>query len=479
MQQQAIDHAWQICKLFNRTFVNIVNRFSCTRRKRLNPLGEMTMATQRLAGSRIREKRLDRGLRQAAVAETVGISPSYLNLIEHNRRRIGGKLFADIARALGVEPARLVDGADADMLDQIRNAASQISVTLETDVELARADELATRYPGWAGLVAAQAERICALQHQVQALADRMSSDPLLAGSLHDVISAVSSIRSAASILVGPETLDDDWQRRFHENIHKDSLRLATSSEALIAYLEAPEADLDQAAPIAQVERYLAKTGFHIAALEGTQTDPATIVADSGLGASAQHVLLRWARQYKEDAQAIPLSELTTACIKFEYDPARIAQAMSAPFATVLRRLASLPNGAGHPPIGLAICDAAGVLTLLKPVPGFSLPHDGDACPLWPIYATFSRPLQPMRQAVSLPGASATPLLCYAIAEPLGAHDFETPPAQQSTMLVMPDPPQTGSRLAPVGVSCRICPRTHCKSRREPAMAGISGEAVF
>lgn len=437
------------------------------------------MATQRLAGSRIREKRLDRGLRQAAVAETVGISPSYLNLIEHNRRRIGGKLLADIARALGVEPARLVDGADADMLDQIRNAASQISVTLETEVELARAEEMAARYPGWAGLVAAQAERINALQHQVQALADRMSSDPLLAGSLHDVISAVSSIRSAASILVSPEALDADWTRRFHENIHKDSLRLATSSEALIAYLEAPEADIDQTAPIAQVERYLAKTGFHIAALEATQTDPAMIVADSGLSAAAQEVLLRWATQYRNDARAIPLDELTDACVKFTYDPAKIAEAFGVTFATVLRRLASLPNGAGHPPFGLAVCDAAGVLRLLKSVPGFSLPHDGETCPLWPIYATLSRPSQPMRQAVSLPGASATPLLCYAVAEPLAVHNFDAPPPLQSTMLVMPDPPLTGGRLAPVGVSCRICPRVDCSSRREPAMVGISGDAVL
>ena len=104
--------------------VNFVNRFSCTCRKPLKLIEELALVTQRLAGSRIREKRLDRGLRQAAVAETVGISPSYLNLIEHNRRRIGGKLLSDIARVLGVEPALLIDGADANMLDHMRHAAS-------------------------------------------------------------------------------------------------------------------------------------------------------------------------------------------------------------------------------------------------------------------------------------------------------------------------------------------------------------------
>ena len=41
-----------------------------------------------LVGSRIRERRSLLGLRQADVARAAGISPAYLNLIEHNRRRI-------------------------------------------------------------------------------------------------------------------------------------------------------------------------------------------------------------------------------------------------------------------------------------------------------------------------------------------------------------------------------------------------------
>uniref|UniRef100_A0AAN0NK29 Helix-turn-helix transcriptional regulator n=1 Tax=Yoonia rhodophyticola TaxID=3137370 RepID=A0AAN0NK29_9RHOB len=50
-------------------------------------LGDSHLPSRRLTGARIRERRLDLGLRQSAVAQEVGISPSYLNLIEHNRRR--------------------------------------------------------------------------------------------------------------------------------------------------------------------------------------------------------------------------------------------------------------------------------------------------------------------------------------------------------------------------------------------------------
>ena len=77
-----------------------------------------------LTGSRIRERRQISGLRQVELARQVGISASYLNLIEHNRRRIGGKLLVDIARALSVEPSLLTQGIEATLIAALREAAA-------------------------------------------------------------------------------------------------------------------------------------------------------------------------------------------------------------------------------------------------------------------------------------------------------------------------------------------------------------------
>ena len=49
------------------------------------------MPERHMIGTRIRERRVLSGIRQNDLARRAGISPSYLNLIEHNRRRIGGK----------------------------------------------------------------------------------------------------------------------------------------------------------------------------------------------------------------------------------------------------------------------------------------------------------------------------------------------------------------------------------------------------
>ena len=148
-----------------------------------------------LTGSRIRERRIDLGMRQARLAEACGISPSYLNLIEHNRRRIGGKLLNAIAEVLGVEAATLSEGADTGLIDALSNAAAE---GIEAGPETDRSEELAGRFPGWARLLALQASRIGSLERTVEALNDRLSHDPHLAAALHDILSAATSIRSSS-----------------------------------------------------------------------------------------------------------------------------------------------------------------------------------------------------------------------------------------------------------------------------------------
>ncbi|MGC8203958.1 helix-turn-helix domain-containing protein, partial [Aliiroseovarius sp. PTFE2010] len=74
-------------------------------------------------GSRLRERRQMLALKQSQLAKQVGISPAYLNLIEHNRRRIGGKLLVDLSRALDVDPSVLSQGAEARLIDALRAAA--------------------------------------------------------------------------------------------------------------------------------------------------------------------------------------------------------------------------------------------------------------------------------------------------------------------------------------------------------------------
>ncbi|MBD3788699.1 MAG: helix-turn-helix transcriptional regulator, partial [Sphingomonadales bacterium] len=82
------------------------------------------MARTALTGTRIRERRTSLRLKQADLAQAAGISPAYLNLIEHNRRRPGEALIAALAQAMGVEPEALSEGAEGALFDELREAAA-------------------------------------------------------------------------------------------------------------------------------------------------------------------------------------------------------------------------------------------------------------------------------------------------------------------------------------------------------------------
>ena len=71
-------------------------------------------------------------MRQADLASSVGISASYLNLIEHDKRRIGGKLVVDIAGVLGVESTLLSEGAEAALISALREAANVVRTQIQS-----------------------------------------------------------------------------------------------------------------------------------------------------------------------------------------------------------------------------------------------------------------------------------------------------------------------------------------------------------
>ena len=82
------------------------------------------MARQ-LTGYRIRERRRQLGLTQAGVAKSVGISPSYLNLIEANKRAIAGSILRRITELLDLAPETLTGRTEQRMVDDLEELAAE------------------------------------------------------------------------------------------------------------------------------------------------------------------------------------------------------------------------------------------------------------------------------------------------------------------------------------------------------------------
>ncbi|MBO9473286.1 DUF2083 domain-containing protein [Shimia sp. R10_1] len=423
-----------------------------------------------LAGSRIRERRLVAKVRQADLAERVGISASYLNLIEHNRRRIGGKLLNDIAKALGVEASLLSEGAEATLLANLREAAADAQAVAP---EVARSDEFAGRFPGFAALIAEQHRRLRSLEHTAATLTDRLTHDPHLATSVHEMLSMVTAIRSTAGILADTKELEPEWRNRFHRNLNEDSQRLAEGAEQLVAYLDdAGDARAGMTLPLEEVEAMLQAHAFQFDALgEASLEALQTFVANQPhlTTEAARDMALTVVRQLRADARALPIEMMARVLQDGPVAPERIAGDTGAPLSAVLRRLAAVSDSLLAQPFGLVMCDAAGTLMLRKPVEGFAVPRFSGACPKWPLFQALSRPMQPLRQRLTMTGREARDYDCYAVSEPIGQMQVNLAPLYHSYMLIIPIDVADDSG-APVGSSCRVCPLDQCDGRREPSL---------
>ncbi len=411
-----------------------------------------------LTGSRIRDRRVAAGLKQADIARAAGISASYLNLIEHNRRRIGGKVLADIAKALGVEVTALSEGAEAVLLGTLREASAS-----GPGAEADKAEEFAGRFPGWAALVAERHERVEELQRQVAALSDRLAHDPHLSASLHELLTAVTAIRSTTSILAGTDDLDPNWARRFLTNLDAEGRRLAEGAEALVRYLDGPgAAAVGPGTPQEEVEAFFAARDWHLEEVEAGASAQAVVARAEELRTAAGRALgFAAVERYAEDARRLPLAAVQPLAGEA---PGALVERFGVGADVVLRRLAMLPGREA----GLVVADGAGAITFRRPLAGFALPKQGAGCGLWPLYQALTRPAQPLSAVLEMPGGAPRRVRAEAVALPKpGA--FGGPTVFETTMLLTPT---TAAPGLPVGPTCRICPREGCAARREPSILG-------
>ncbi|MEM7489554.1 MAG: helix-turn-helix transcriptional regulator, partial [Pseudomonadota bacterium] len=299
-------------------------------------------------GTRIRERRMTAGLAQAALARKAGISPSYLNLIEHDRRPIGGALLNRIAEILQVPLATLSEASDEAAIAALRAAGAARGLSGEA---LDDAAAIARRHPDWAAAFVAQSEALAAQARTIEALSDRLTHDPTLAGALHELLSTVSVVRSTAAILAQTPDIDRNWLGRFHANLDADSRRLAEGAEAVVSFFDRPEAEPGTALLPAEIAaRFLDEGRFDAIETEGVAAIPEMVaeIADPVARVLAATALGEAAR----DAARLPADLVAGA-----EGPEDLVAAADGDLALVLRRL-----GARKPGRGLVVCDAAGAI---------------------------------------------------------------------------------------------------------------------
>ena len=105
------------------------------------------------AGARVRRLRREQRLTQAAMAEALGISTSYLNLIERDQRPVSAQILLQLVEVFDIDPRGLAGDEEARAQTQLHEVFSD---PMFRDTALSRAElkDLAAASPAAADAVA-------------------------------------------------------------------------------------------------------------------------------------------------------------------------------------------------------------------------------------------------------------------------------------------------------------------------------------
>ncbi|MEM6857905.1 MAG: short-chain fatty acyl-CoA regulator family protein [Pseudomonadota bacterium] len=369
-----------------------------------------------LAGPSLRRLRKREGLTQAAMAASLGISPSYLNLIERNQRPLSARVLVQVIERFDFDPSSLrEDEAIGGVDGLLRRLADKRFADLGIDREEVQ-EFIAT-----APQVAAAFARLYDNSHPDAERAD----DP------------------AGEARRGVER----WQNHFADLDHaaedlSDELRLSRGdiSAALIERLREKHRLTVRILPADVVPGLVHRLDLHarqlqlsemlggaarrfqiarqIASLE--QRDAIDTVVEGGNLSSpeARQIFRDHVTDYIALALLMPYRRFLRACEQTGYDLSILVRRFTVSFDQLAQRLTTLQRvGERGLPFFCAHFDRAGsMLHFTAGASGAVYPLDSARGPQWVAYATFERRGALLTQSVTLGEGEAGPLHWFNLA---------------------------------------------------------------
>ena len=437
-----------------------------------------------LAGHAVRRARRQAGLTQAAMAETLGISASYLNLVERNQRPVSAQLLVRLAERLDFDPRALAAAEPGGGADAIRR---RLADPLFADLEIDRhevaewlaaapggaeafarafdrggdASPVAEESPGAAVRMAIERWRnhFPDLDTHAEALADelRLGSD-----DLYGAIAERLRVKHHVAIRVLPVDVMPDLLRRL--DLHARQLQLSEL--------------LDRASRVFAA-------AFQLAQIEARGEIDA-LAKGAELERAAERLFRRHLASYWAAALMMPYGRFLRACDATGYDLELLQRRFGAGFEQVAHRLTTLQRvGARGLPFFMVRIDRAGQASKrYAGASGAALALADGRCPLWRLHHAFDRPGELAVQLVELPdpgsssGAGGERWLTMARTvipqgRRVGAVTAEFAvglgvEAGQAATLAAARGLDLNGEATPIGLGCAACLRPDCPQRSLP-----------
>ncbi|MFD2648034.1 short-chain fatty acyl-CoA regulator family protein [Devosia albogilva] len=438
-------------------------------------------------GGRIKRLRRQRRLPQAELAQALGISPSYLNLIEHNRRKVTVPLLFAIAGQLGVEPGELVEGDEGRLVGDLMEAFGD-DLFADSDItnleirDLAHANPAAARavlrlYDRYRHLAAGTATPAAQGGAEPFHLATEAISDFLQLNGNHFPALEDAAERVRADIDSSGDSFESGL-RTYLFNVFGLEVRLASLPHGIARQLDAGGRQLlvSDLLPAESATFLLAQ---HLGNLSAAGEIDAIIAAanlpEGDAPALARNVL----SSYFAGAVVMPYGPFLRACRDHRYDIERLGRRFGASFEQVCHRMTTLQRkGASGVPLHLVRTDIAGNISKRFSLSGIHIPRHSGACPRWNIYSAFLAPDRINAQISEMPDGRR--YFCIARTITKGDYRHNAPrrylsiglgcAIEHARELVYSDGIDLAGDLqvVPIGTGCRNCPRLECGHRAHP-----------
>lgn len=438
-----------------------------------------------LIGRTVRRLRQERQLTQQALATRLGISASYLNLIEHDQRGVTANLLIKLAEILRVELATLSGAAERQLDAQLREvfadpATGADPVPDEEVAALAAASPAAARailalYRAWrvaredsGGIALPSGRRLLLPTEEARDLFNEQSN--------HFPTLEAAAEALTAELGVAPAEMNHAIAER---------LRRRHGLSVIVGPLDGAMRRFDPAARALYLSETLPRESrgfqlaFQLALLEARDAVEETIAVASPSSPEASALIRIGLLNYIAAALLMPYAPYLAAARDLRHDVEALAARFGVSFEQACQRLSSLQrSGARGIPFFFLSVDPVGNVTKRFSAAGFPFARFGGSCPRWVVHGALASPGTVRVQVARLPDGAT--FLCFArVVMAPAAHWGEPPPVHVIAMgcdithapdLAYADGIDLDRAVVGIGLSCRLCDRPDCRSRAFPPL---------
>lgn len=451
-----------------------------------------------LLGAKVRALRRREQMTQITLADRLGISPAYLNLIENNRRPLTAPLLLKLAQIFQLDLATFAASEEDARLSQDLHEA--FGDPLFEGHALTNQDlrELVATSPSMARAMMALYRAYVSAKESAEALGDRLAGDGfagldasrLPSEEVSDLIQRhmnhFPELEEAAEALWRDARLDgEDVYRglirhlREAHGIEVRVVRVAEERRAMRRY--------DAEARVLSISEVLPPRSrrFQVAhqiglLLQAERFD--RLLRDESLSTQESRALARVAlANYFAAAVLMPYQPFYEAARAERYDIELLAHRFGASFEQVCHRLTTLRRpGMEGVPLHLVRIDVAGNISKRFSGSGIRFARFSGACPRWNVHTALMTPGMIRTQLSRMPDGTVFFCIARTVRSDRGGYHVQHTvqsigmgcEVRYARELVYADGFDLDNLDAavPVGVSCRICERLDCEQRAFPSL---------